>query len=134
MDVVICEMLHVGLLREKQLQVIRDFKDRYLRAFGGPLPKFIPDTSLLVVQPVFQDFCFSGYHAPVPIFEPPGPQMQDRWLADPYSYATIDYETDFVSEYCVKANLPVRRSGGFNAISLRTNTLLAFDLRAGRGI
>ncbi|MFN9977392.1 MAG: methyltransferase domain-containing protein, partial [Phycisphaerae bacterium] len=34
-DVVICEMLHVGLLREKQLQVIRDFKDRYLRAFGG---------------------------------------------------------------------------------------------------
>jgi hypothetical protein len=60
--------------------------------------------------------------------------MQDRWLADPYSYATIDYETDFVSEYCVKANLPVRRSGCFNAISLLTNNFLAFDLRAGRGI
>ncbi len=133
-DVVICEMLHVGLLREKQLEIIRDFKERYLRAFGGPLPKFIPDTSLLVVQPVFQDFCFSGYHAEVPIFEPPGPQMQDRWLADPHSYATVDYETEFASEFHVKADLPVRRSGCFNAISLLTNNFLAFDLRAGRGI
>ena len=33
-DVVICEMLHVGMLREKQIPVIDSFKQRYLEKFG----------------------------------------------------------------------------------------------------
>ena len=43
-DVVVCEMLHVGLLREHQAQVITAFKNNYVRAFGLRLPVFIPET------------------------------------------------------------------------------------------
>jgi hypothetical protein len=30
-------MIHVGMLREKQVEVIEAFKQRYLARFGGPL-------------------------------------------------------------------------------------------------
>jgi protein arginine N-methyltransferase 1 len=42
-DVVICEMLHVGMLREKQIAVIDSFKQRYRAKFGEKLPRFIPE-------------------------------------------------------------------------------------------
>ncbi len=133
-DVVICEMLHVGLVREKQLEVIRSFKERYRQTFGEQLPRFIPDTSVLAVQPIHQDFCFSGYTAPVPMFEPAGPHMQDRWLADPHFYSTIDYRAEFPLEFQVDARLNIQSSGHFNAISLLTNNFLAFVLSERRAV
>ena len=63
-DVVICEMVHVAMLREKQIPVIASFKDRYLKKFGGPLPIFVPEAFIQAVQPVQQSFDFEGYHAP----------------------------------------------------------------------
>ena len=39
-DVVICEMLHSALLREKQIEVIDSFKKRYQAKFGEKLPRF----------------------------------------------------------------------------------------------
>jgi protein arginine N-methyltransferase 1 len=133
-DVVICEMLHVGMIREKQLDVIRSFRDRYRKKFGPKLPRFIPDTSLLAIQPVQQDYCFSGYTAPVPIFEPAGPHMQDRWLADPFVYSTIDYAEEIPMEFSVDVRLVIRNSGFFNALSILTNNFLAFVLREGRAV
>lgn len=133
-DVVICEMLHVGLVREKQLDVIRSFKERYRRTFGEVLPRFIPDTSVLAVQPIQQDFCFSGYRAPVPMFEPAGPNTKDRWLADPHFYSTIDYGTEFSLEFQIDARLIMQCSGHFNAISLLTNNFLAFVLSERRAV
>ncbi len=43
-DVVICEMLHSALLREKQLQVIGRFKANYLARFAV-LPRFVPEAT-----------------------------------------------------------------------------------------
>ena len=43
-DVVICEMLHVAMLREKQLDVIEQFKQGYTQKFGDKLPRFVPDS------------------------------------------------------------------------------------------
>lgn len=63
-DVVVCEMIHVAMLREQQLPVISAFKERYLRKFGGPLPAFVPEALIQAVQPVQQSFDFEGYHAP----------------------------------------------------------------------
>ena len=51
-DVVVCEMLHVGLLREKQAQVIAAFKQNYTKTFGKKLPIFVPEASILMAQPV----------------------------------------------------------------------------------
>lgn len=133
-DVVICEMLHVGLVREKQLDVIHSFKDRYRQKFGGQLPCFIPETSMLAVMPIHQDFCFSGYTAAVPLFEPPGPNLQESCLADPHYCSTIDYGTDFAVEFHVDVQLEIHRGGQFNAIGLLTNNFLAFVLSEGRAV
>lgn len=130
-DVVICEMLHVGLIREKQLEVIQSFKDRYRAKFGPKLPRFIPDTSMLAVQPLQQNFTFLGYTAKVPIFEPCGAHLQDAWLADPHFYSTVDYGVDFPDEFDFNSSIILKNSGQWNAISLLTNNFLAFDLRAG---
>jgi len=133
-DVVICEMLHVALIREKQLEVLQSFKERYRAAFGPQLPKFIPETSLLGMQPIEQDFNFSGYTARVPLFEPPGLQMAERVLAEAEIYSTIDYageiRLEFAAEHCVR----IQRAGTFNAISFLTNNFLAFLLTEGRAV
>ena len=63
-DVVVCEMMHVGQLRERQVEVIGDFKRRYRERFGGPLPRFIPEDprhlaiargDLVAAEDIFQD-------------------------------------------------------------------------------
>ncbi|MBV8635087.1 MAG: methyltransferase domain-containing protein, partial [Burkholderiaceae bacterium] len=63
-DVVICEMIHVAMLREKQVEIMESFKPRYLARFGGPLPKLMPTAVLMAVQPLQQDYHFEGYYAP----------------------------------------------------------------------
>ncbi|MDP1798759.1 MAG: methyltransferase domain-containing protein [Planctomycetaceae bacterium] len=133
-DVVICEMLHVGMIREKQLEILASFQERYRRAFGPRLPKFIPDTSLLAIQPLEQDFCFSGYKAAVPMFEPAGPHMADRVLGDPHVYSTIEYGTALPLELEVDTQLTMQRGGQFTAISFLTNNFLAFVLSEQRAV
>ncbi|MCA9008183.1 MAG: methyltransferase domain-containing protein [Planctomycetaceae bacterium] len=133
-DVVVCEMLHVGLVREKQLDVIRNFKERYRRKFGNLLPSFIPDTSMLAVMPISQDFCFSGYRAAVPMFEPVGPQTKEASLADPHYYATVEYGVEFPGEFDVQVQMAIQKSGCFNAVGLLTNNFLAFVLSEGRAV
>lgn len=133
-DVVICEMLHVGMVREKQLQVLHSFKERYRQRFGPLMPRFIPDTSVLAIQPIQQDFCFSGYTASVPLFEPPGPQMKDSWLADPFFYSTIDYGAEIPLAFRVATEMTIKSDGLFNAVSLLTNNFLAFVLTEKRAV
>lgn len=71
-DVVICEMLHSALLREKQTQVIASFKERYKARFGKKLPRFVPEATVLGAELISQDFNFFGYYAPLPNFQYPG--------------------------------------------------------------
>ena len=68
-DVVICEMIHVGMLREKQVEVIESFKRRYLARFGGPLPLFVPEAVIMAVQPMQQEYDFEGFYAPIVQFQ-----------------------------------------------------------------
>jgi protein arginine N-methyltransferase 1 len=133
-DVVVCEMLHVGLIREKQLDVIRSFKARYRQRFGDQLPRFIPDTSMLAVMPISQDFCFSGYTAAVPMFEPVGPRVKESCLADPHYYATVEFGAEFPDEFDVQVQMAIQKAGCFNAVGLLTNNFLAFVLSEGRAV
>jgi phospholipid N-methyltransferase len=68
-DVVICEMLHVGLLRERQEQVINSFLRRYRDRFGPPAPQFVPEAVTQAIQPVQQDFVYRGCEAPTVHFQ-----------------------------------------------------------------
>lgn len=133
-DVVICEMLHVALIREKQLEVLQSFKERYQRAFGRRLPAFIPDATVLGVQLLEQDFTFCGYVAPVPLFNPPGAHGSTRPLADPQLYSTISYESTIPAEFDWASQFTIQHAGTLNALGFLTNNFLAFVLDEARGI
>lgn len=128
-DVVICEMLHVGLLREKQAEVIAAFKRNYRDRFGARLPIFIPEVSILMCQPVEQSFDFAGYHAPVPMFQAPvAVQPRTRQVSPLAAYQTIAYDQTIPSRFAVDIAFPAEMNATVNAIRLVTQNVLAIDM------
>ena len=130
-DVVICEMLHVALLREKQLQIIDAFKRNYRRKFGNlvALPTFMPEASILMWQPVHQSFDFAGYWAPVPMFQPPvlvNERTTELGPLDPY--ASIAYESEFPLNFRCQQFLQASAEGLANAIRFVTQNVMAIDV------
>ncbi len=124
-DVVICEMLHSGLLREQQLRVLDRFRHLHAQRFGC-VPRFLPDTTLLAVQPIQQNYNFFGYHAPIPLFQHPTTEQPDTvGLGDPVVYSVIEYQepqsllqkADFVFES--------HAAGTLNALRFITKNLVA---------
>lgn len=125
-DVVICEMLHVTLLVEKQLPVIAAFKRNYLAAHGAPLPRFIPEAVIQAVQPVAQDFEYHGYRAPTMHFQD-GSVQQPRTteLGDPAVYQTTQLAGAIEPRIAWTGSLAITRAGSLNAIRFITKNVLA---------
>jgi protein arginine N-methyltransferase 1 len=124
-DVVICEMLHVGLLREKQAEVIGGFKQRYLEKFGA-LPVFIPEATLQAVQLVFHDFDYYGYRAETPVFQDPTAiQERTKELSDPFVFQQFAYDENIPEVCAVDQDLVVTTSGQLNAVRIITKNILA---------
>ena len=129
-DVVICEMLHVAMLREKQLQVIEAFKQNYRQAFGeqAKLPIFIPEASILMVQPVQQSFDYAGYWAPTPTFqttESEAPRTLE--LAPLEVYSTISYDEAYDQTFDCSLTYLAETAAEFNAVRFVTQNILAID-------
>jgi predicted RNA methylase len=134
-DVVICEMLHSALLREKQVEVIQSFKEHYAQKFPGKLPVFVPEATLLAVQPVEQLFTFAGYHAPVPLFQGPGDEHQDTTaLGEPAIYQTVSYERPLPTRIAWQGEAIATQSGHLNAIRFVTKNVLAILVDEQRSI
>ena len=134
-DVVICEMLHVGMLREKQINVISSFKKRYLEKFRLPLPLFVPETSFLAVQPVQQSFDFSGYYAPVVLFQDPYcEQKETAGLGEPFVYQTIQYSEHLPEQFTWNGVLDIGSAGSMNALRFITKNILAVLISESRAI
>lgn len=128
-DVVICEMLHVGLLREKQAQVIAAFKENYQKRFGNKLPIFIPEVSILMCQPVEQSFDFAGYIAPIPLFQAPVEiQPRTKQVAPLTAYQTIAYDQAIPTTVRVEQAYEASCDADVNAIRLVTQNVLAVDI------
>ncbi len=125
-DVVICEMIHVAMLREKQIQIITAFKERYLKKFGGPLPLFVPEALIQAVQAVEQSFDFEGYHAPTYLFQDPGVmQSKTEELAAPAVYQMLAYDETLPAVCTWKGTMPITQSGTLNALRFITKNILA---------
>jgi predicted RNA methylase len=125
-DIVICEMIHVAMLREKQVDVIESFKRRYLAKFGGPLPLFLPEAVIMAAQPVSQEYDFEGFHAPIVQFQEtnviyPGTVE----LAQPAVYSLIDFSQPVDNLFAWEGALVVEKSGLFNAMRFITKNVLA---------
>jgi type I protein arginine methyltransferase len=125
-DVVICEMLHVAMLVEKQLPVIASFKARYLAAFGPPLPRLVPEALVQAVQPVQQSFDYHGYNAPSVHFQDPDvAQPRTVELGEPVVYQSLLYEDELPSTIAWTGRLAIARAGHLNAVRIVTKNLLA---------
>ncbi len=134
-DVVVCEMLHVGLLREKQAQVIAAFKRHYKQVHDGPLPRFLPEASILMTQPVEQSFDFAGYHAPVPMFQAPLlDQPRTNEFANLSPYASIAYDESIPMQFAVNENMVAMRDGCVNALRFVTQNVISIDMQAEKAI
>ena len=123
-DVVMCEMLHVGMLREKQLPILDDFKRRYLARFGS-LPVFLPEAFIQAVQPVTHDFDYLGFHAPTYVFQDPlTEQPRTMALGDPKVYQLYSYSDPFPLLCQFKGVLEFNADGEFNALRVITKNVL----------
>lgn len=134
-DVVICEMLHVGLLREKQAQVITAFKENYQKRFGDKLPIFIPEVSILMCQPVEQSYDFSGYVAPIPLFQAPvETHPMTKQVAPLAPYQTIAYDQTIPTAMRVDQSYEAGFDANVNAIRFVTQNVLAIDMSKQKAI
>jgi predicted RNA methylase len=134
-DVVICEMLHVGLLREKQVQMIDQFKRRYLEKFGGPLPIFVPEACIQAVQPIEQDFNFEGYYAPTILFQDPTSiHAKSHGLSDPTIFQSFTYDGDLPQKCRFDGEIKIAVDGELNAIRVITKNILAILLAEQRTV
>lgn len=129
-DVVICEMIHVGMLREKQVQVIESFKTRYRARFGDRLPVFVPEAAVMAVQPLQQDYCFEGYQAPIVQFqEPTSIAAGSLELAAPAVYSILDFSQQMERSFAWDGTFTATHGGVLNALRFITKNILAVDMR-----
>lgn len=132
-DVVICELLHVALLREKQTEVLAGFKARHEQYFGRSIPRIIPEASILAVQPVYQPYDFHGYHAPVPLFLEPGSVHANTIeMGPPEVYAVAEYLGDIPGSIAVDGHVLAERAGSINALRFITKNLVGIFPEEGR--
>lgn len=125
-DVVICEMIHVGMLREKQVQMMESFKQRYRQRFGSKLPRFVPEAAVMAVQPLQQDFDFHGYQAPIVQFQEPSVlQHGTVEIAAPQVYSILDFNETTDSMIRWEGRFAVETAGTVNALRFITKNILA---------
>lgn len=128
-DVVICEMLHTGLLREKQIPVIDSFKKRYWEKFGSPLPVFVPETSIQAIQPIEQNFHFEGFYAPTILFQDPcAIQERSKSLGNPEVFQLLTYAEPFSQTCHWDGEIIIAEDGQLNALRLITKNILAINM------
>ena len=128
-DIVICEMIHTAMLREKQVEVINAFKERYLKHFGGPLPRFIPEAVIMAVQPLQQDYHFKGFYAPIIQFQN-ALEIQEgtKEMAAPAIYSMLDFSQDTDIHIGWKGSFKIELGGVVNAFRFITKNVLAIKM------
>jgi predicted RNA methylase len=119
-------MIHVGMLREKQVEMMESFKRRYLARFGGPLPVFLPEAVIMAVQPLQQEYDFEGFHAPIVQFQPtnviyPGTAE----LAQPGVYSIMDFSQPTDMTVAWEGRFLIEKAGRLNALRFITKNVLS---------
>ena len=125
-DVVICEMIHVAMLREKQVEVMESFKRRYLARFGGPLPILLPEAVIMAVQPLQQDYDFEGFYAPIVQFQETNihyPGTMELAPAAVYSILDFSQPTDMAISW--QGQFVAQTAGTVNSLRFVTKNVLA---------
>lgn len=125
-DVVICEMIHVAMVREKLVEVFESFKRRYLARFGGPLPVLLPEAVIMAVQPLQQDYDFEGFYAPIVQFTETNVHAPGTVeLAPPAVYSILDFSQPNDTVIGFQGRFAIENPGTVNALRFITKNVLA---------
>lgn len=134
-DVMICEMIHVAMLREKQVEMVESFKRRYRERFGDPLPILMPTAVVMAVQLLQKAYDFEGFHAPIIQVEELGanaPGTVD--LAQPAVYSLLDFTLDTPMDIAWDGTVVIERGGVVNTLRFITKNILAMVMERGSTI
>jgi type I protein arginine methyltransferase len=126
-------MLHVGLLRENQIEVLQHFKAQHEAKFGLKIPLVLPEAAILAVQPIFQPYDFHGYFAPVPLFFEAGAMTNTVEMGPPLLYSTLEFAANLPDSFAVDHPLLIDRTGSVNALRFVTKVpvgIFADELRS----
>jgi len=134
-DVMICEMIHVAMLREKQVQMMESFKQRYRQRFGEKLPIMVPTAVLMAVQPLQEDYNFEGFHAPIiQVQELSGNLPGTVEMAQPALYSVLDFTESNALDIAWEGSFSIEKTGIVNALRFITKNVLAILQRQGTTI
>ncbi|MCE9634055.1 MAG: methyltransferase domain-containing protein [Methylophilales bacterium] len=127
-DAVICEMIHVAMLREKQVEMMESFKRRYRERFGADiaLPTLIPTAVVMAAQPLHEAYDFEGYQAPIIQFQQvPGDFSATTEMADPSVYSIMDFTEPTSLDIAWEGDFVMKHSNTVNAVRVVTKNILA---------
>jgi predicted RNA methylase len=134
-DVMICEMVHVAMLREKQVEMMESFKQRYRKRFGPALPTLVPTAVVMAVQPLQKAYDFEGYQAPIIQVEELGENAPGTFdLAAPAVYSVLDFVEDNTLDIAWEGTVVIERSGVVNALRFITRNILAMVMEQSSSI
>ena len=127
-DVVICEMLHVGLATEPQVAVLNSTRARLQTLYPDHPYRVIPGLSVSYVQVLQANYDVYGYQARFL-------RYADTYLGDPDSkplstiqaYWTADFAAMVNPTVSASVELPVSDGGTLNTVRVMTQVATAFD-------
>ena len=127
-DVMICEMIHVAMLREKQVEIVESFKHRYRQRFGESLPLLMPTAVVMAVQPLQLDFNFEGYYAPISMIQDLSVNLEGcTELAEPSVYSILDFTQHTERDISWEGSFEIAQSGTVSALRFITKNVLAIQ-------
>ncbi len=133
-DIVLCEHLHPALVEAPQIALADDFRQRHEQRFGRT-PRFLPDTSLLAVQPVEQDYDFYGCNIAQALYQQTEiQQTRTTGLGDPAIYHIVEYHLPASRLMRADFVFAAQADGRLNALRFISKHLLAIDAAEQRSI
>ncbi len=133
-DIVLCDHLHPALIEAPQIALADDFRQRHAQRFGRT-PRFLPDTSLLAVQPVEQDYDFYGCTIPQALYqETEIQQTRTTGLGDPAIYHIVEYHLPASRLMRADFVFAAQADGRLNALRFISKHLLAIQAAEQRSI
>ncbi|OZI63350.1 methyltransferase domain-containing protein [Bordetella genomosp. 11] len=134
-DVMICEMVHVAMLREKQVEMMESFKRRYRERFGPDLPILVPTAVVMAVQPLQKAYDFEGFQAPIiQVEELSGNEPGTFELGAPAVYSVLDFTLDNTLDIAWEGTVAIERSGMVTSLRFITKNILAMVMERGSTI
>jgi len=128
-DVVICDMIDLAVLRDKQVEMVEAFKARYRKRFCAPLPIMVPTAILLAIQPLQQNYNFEGFCAPIVNFhDSPESILGMVEMARPQLFGIVDFTQDNSQEITWEGSFCIEQNGSVNALRVISKNVLAIVL------